>query len=609
MDQNSQLTEYVTLMRWALHTGLRHAEDADPPILAVTTNAESHGQAGFKGMIDGILFSRRFILSYQLVLLCLLLLFGLLHWSARIYARRRSKRNKQRINLNTGRSSSSTTLYTEESYSAPPIKLAEQTPLLHPQISDHGKLHLLSYRTRAWLVYQPSPIPIINKSLPSNGCTLLVLVFLALQVFYTFYNVTLSIPLLFVFADRTAMVFVANLPLLYLFAAKNQPIKLLTGNSYETLNIFHRRLGEVMCLLALLHSVGMVGVWYTILRPVGLTFAGFLVKKIILLGLGALVAYEVMYFTSLASFRQRWYELFLGTHVLLQSIGLVLLFFHHHGSRPYVAIALVIFLADRLVYRIILKRWIVNVALEVKEDRRTVSISAMVPFKWRATDHMFLSIPSLARKHWIQAHPFTIASPAPKSSDPQAQLKLLVKAHDGFSKDLLRYAQNHCNTIARVDGPYGSQSAVHMLQETDLAIIVSAGSGIAVGIPLLYSVIKSRGKSDVEASTSLARYKSILFVWTVRQKSQHSWIEQSEIEFFRAAGVNVMIPPPTESQGRFDINDCIHDWVVSHNVALKRSVGIVCSAPDGMNRVVRNTASELIYNGYAASVMIEKFGW
>lgn len=48
----------------------------------------------------------------------------------------------------------------------------------------------------------------------------------------------------------------ANLPLLYLLAAKNQPLKLLTEYSYEALNVFHHRLGELLCLEAMIHAVG-----------------------------------------------------------------------------------------------------------------------------------------------------------------------------------------------------------------------------------------------------------------------------------------------------------------------------------------------------------------
>lgn len=297
----------------------------------------------FHKLIGGIQFSKQFILSYQAVLVVLLLLFTTIHWGSRLQAWRR-RRRRRAINGQIRRgesnldkvvevknaeiggasseaSSSSSTIH--EAVFPKQLDLGriqdEQSPLL-------PKPTTVKIKSRAWpsrkiikasLVYQPQPIPFINKALPSNGTSLAILVFVALQVFYVFYKLPLSIPLVFVFADRTSLVFIANLPLIYLFAVKNQPIKQLTGFSYESLNILHRRLGEVMCLLALLHSAGMVGVWYTVLRPTAMTLAHFLLIRMILLGIGAFVAYEVLYLTSLGCFRQRWYELFLGLHVVL----------------------------------------------------------------------------------------------------------------------------------------------------------------------------------------------------------------------------------------------------------------------------------------------------
>lgn len=290
---NIQESHYFSLIRSALYNGPFNLNGQDGLSTTLQDGADNH--AIFRKLIEGIQFSRHFILSYQLVLLCLLLLFVSFHWISRLRSWLRVRqvvRTKQDDDIKTGRSSSSSTLYTNSTTFEPIAKIDERSPLLHADCHKRTLLSSITCRTRAFLVYQPSPIPVIRKTLPSNGCTLLILAFLALQVFYTLYHVHFSVPMLFVFADRTGLVFVANLPLLYLFAAKNQPIKLLTGYSYESLNIFHRRLGEAMCLLALLHSLGMLGVWYTILRPTGSTLARFVLSKIILLG---------KYFSSIAS--------------------------------------------------------------------------------------------------------------------------------------------------------------------------------------------------------------------------------------------------------------------------------------------------------------------
>ena len=625
MDDATIKSEYLSLVRWASHAG----SQGEKFVVTNETSSRSH----FRKIITGVLFSRRFILTYQLVLLSAISFLALIHCSykTRSWRTRYWKQNgTEEDGLSTGRSSSSSTLIDIDTASPKfTVKPGEHTSLLQRPENHITLWSRIANHTRAGLVYQPSPIPILNKTLPSNGCSLLVFGFMALQVFYTFYNVPLSTSMLFIFADRTSLVFVANLPLLYLFAAKNQPIKMLTGSSYETLNIFHRRLGECMCLLAFLHSIGMLGVWYTLLQPTGLSLAKFVLEKIILLGLGALSAYGALYMTSLGSFRQRWYELFLALHVVLQVMALILLYFHHHGSRPYVAVALIIFLTDRLVFRMFLKSRTTKAFLEVMEDRKTVSVYAKIPVQsindpmswsrrpglvsgWKATDHVFLSIPSLGWKHRLQSHPFTIKSRAPRGPDIDSSLDLIIRAQDGFSGDLVEYAKAHPSTTVRLDGPYGSQSAVRLLQESDLGVIIAGGSGIAVAWPLVWSVLDSQKPQDEELSTKPVFTKKVLFVWIVRQQSHLSWISREDLDSLKDAGADVVIPPATETHGHPDIRRCLTDWIMAHGAVsshLPNHVGIVCSGPDGMNRTVRNSASALISKGHPISVEIEKFGW
>ncbi|KAL8763434.1 MAG: hypothetical protein Q9184_000742 [Pyrenodesmia sp. 2 TL-2023] len=486
----------------------------------------------------------------------------------------------------------------------------------------------MSYQIRAFLVYQPRPIPFINRTLPSNGATLAVLAFVGVQVFYVFYKMPLSVPMIFVFADRTSLLFVANLPLLYLFAAKNQPIKLLTGYSYESLNILHRRLGEIMCLLALLHSAGMIGVWYTLLRPTGFSLVKFLLSKIILLGIGAFIAYELIYFTSFGSFRQRWYELFLALHVLLQVVALVLVWFHHHNSRPYVGAALAIFLIDRLLYRMAFKSHASQAFLEVCRDGRTVIvrtrivlaqkwripsyiIGAGITSGWKATEHVFLTIPALSRKHIIQAHPFTIASRAPHYGDSEGELKLIIRAQDGFSNDLLKYAKGHTSVKVRLDGLYGSQSALNLLRHSDLSIIVAGGSGIAVALPLVWALQASRSL-DLEQTTKEGFASRIALIWVTRQESHASWAEPTELRNLQEHGVEIIMPPPTATYGHPNVPMLVTSWISAHDDTLfngQAKIGVVCSGPDGMNRVVRNTCSSLLAHGRNVDIEVEKFGW
>jgi hypothetical protein len=312
---------------------------------------------------------------------------------------------------------------------------------------EKAPLLLRAVRTLSWpgsalasinalLIYQPRPIPVVNKILPSNGTSLVVLAFLALNLSYTFYRINFTFYELFVLADRCGLLFVANLPLLYLLAAKTQPLRVLTGRSYESLNIFHRRLGELLCLLELLHSIGMFEAWYVLIRPNGFGLISFLFLKMCVLGIGALISYEILYFTSLGKFRQKWYEAFVCLHVMLEILGLACIYFHHHAARIYVLVALAIFLVDRLVYRLGIKSMKVEAEAKILEDEETVRLTATIlqlpglqassifgkslKKGWKATDHVFVTAPSLSSFHIIQAHPFTIASAAP--AYPQKKL-------------------------------------------------------------------------------------------------------------------------------------------------------------------------------------------
>ena len=655
MDFNALPPDFQTLLRNAIRLPSVFVSASTPLHSTDKDGFAPEGDKRFKKLIDGIHFSQRFILSYQVVLIGLLFIFTAIHWGSRLRSWRR-RRNAIKGRHQGGQSgsgkvgeakggdliesssrgslSSSSTLQEDfhPKYQNSEHTLNERSPLL-PTASNAPARSLrwtLTSKTRAWLVYQPRPIPIISKTLPSNGTTLVILAFIGLQIFYTFFKISPSISMLFVFADRTSLVFVANLPLLYLLAAKNQPIKVLTGYSYESLNIFHRRLGEVMCLLALLHSAGMIGVWYTVLQPAGITLIKFLLIKMILLGIGAFVAYEVLYFTSLGSFRQRWYELFLGIHVVLQVAALVLVWFHHRRSRWYVGVALAIFLIDRLVYRISVKTTMVRASLEVQADMKTVVLRAPIPtprtYKrakstlgagimagWKATEHVFLTVPSLARKHIIQAHPFTIASRAPASDEKEANLELIIRAQDGFSGDLVRYGKCHDTVPIRLDGPYGSQSAVEMLRDSDRAVIVAGGSGIAVAWPLAWSLMDGVAvPEDLESPVGSADRKKVLFVWILRERSHISWLGEQRLQELRERGVTLMTPPPTSDHGHPDIAAIVGEWINDvDDVTLSRrnKIGVVASGPDGMNRAVRNACSSLLRDGRDVSVEVEKFGW
>jgi hypothetical protein len=506
--------------------------------------------------------------------------------------------------------------------------LDEQTPLLDTAQTVRPLFHQWSvYSTaKAILIYQPRPIPIVNKILPSNGTSITLLAFIVLNIFYIFFHINLNIFELFVLADRFGMVFVVNLPLLYTLAAKNQPLKFLTGRSYESLNIFHRRLGELLCLAAFFHSCGMLVVWYTLFRPNGFGLAQFLLIKMVLLGISAFISYELLYFTSLASVRQLWYELFLGSHIILQISALAFIFFHHSAARPYIGVSLGIFLLDRVAYRMGIRSTTIGAYTKILEDEDTVRLSSVVFLQpkprwsavfggsimsgWNATDHVLLTVPSLSSKHIIQARPFTIASFAPLQRGEEARLELLIRAQDGFSRNLLNAARLHRHLTIRLNGPYGSSHARTMLEDSDLAVVVSGGSGIAVGFPLIHHLLDVSRSTDTEiAPTSVLLRQKIILIWVIHEEAHLSWVGRPALADAENKGAEIIVPQATEEIGRPDLKEIICEIVEKFASEAGKKTRVVASGPDSLVRSVRNTCAALVREGRNVNVAVEKFGW
>lgn len=647
-----QATDLLYQSMGRFQGSLSHLFRTTPPLnVLVTNDGPNRGSNGthssFEPLLEGVNFSRKFIHSYNLVLLLVIFVVAAARrrvgWNARqrkervISAEQKQEQAKNRytdVLSDEGCSlDSSSTL--SGSATPPDVKGKAddeyQSLLRQTDNVQASKWTLVVRKLKAFLAYQPRPIPVFNKIMPDNGTTLAVLVLLAINIFYCLYGIPLESRMLFVYADRFGCAFMANLPLLYLLAAKNQPIKRLTGDSYESLNIFHRRLGELMCFLALLHAAGTLGVWYTMLLPLfRITLWHFLTNNLVLLGIGAFISYETLYFTSLGSFRQRWYELFLLSHVVLQFAALIFLWFHYHTARPYVAVSFGIVLVDRVIFRMMLRSTTMQASTTVLEDGETVMVSMswaiaessnrrLLPQStmsgWKPTDHIFLTIPALSRSAVLQAHPFTIASSSPNLAQGRgfhAWLSLLIRGRDGFSKDLLNYAHENDSVQVRMDGPYGTSRPLETLDDSDVAIVVAGGSGIAVAFPLIWALLQPNSALNNPEAVALQRFiqtkRRVCLLWVIHSRSHLSWVPEERLEELREWGLDLCITAPTAEKGRPDVPQIMNNWVYKYACGDKR-IGIVVSGPDGMNRTARNTCSDMLRRGKNVHVMVEKFGW
>lgn len=558
-------------------------------------------------IIAAILWHREFIVTYYAWFVVAILVCT----GRNIYKRYKYKKRAENINgcknagsrLTSVASSSSSTL---TGTSTPPQKddnadISETTHLLPQEdFVSRAERPSLWQKVSSRLICQPAPIPALTSpinTLPDNGTTLLILVLLGLNLFYLLYRTPLSLPWIFILSDRAGLLFVANLPVLYILAAKNnQPIKYLIGCSYEGLNIFHRRLGEWMTCFAVIHMVGMLVVWYFVLRPLGFTIIKYLTAPIVILGICTVLSYYIIYLTSVGWFRHLYYETFLGLHIFFQFAALIFLFFHYPTARPYVGVALAIWVIDRGIWRIATSSRKFIATLEVAPDGQTILLHSDISLNqerrflgiphslhhgWAPGQHLFLTIPSMGFKYRFQAHPFTIASPAPPenlTTDESWPLQLTIRAIDGFSRDLLHYARLHQHCEVILDGPYGSTSALEEAHATDRVCFVAGGSGIAVTYPLAWDVrikpnqsvgsivstrtlyvdgVRKSPPTTVESSSLVGKTKYAHF-W-VRQDERHrSWVTMLlRANAVKQCYVDSSNTAPTKSEGDKEVTNLI----------------------------------------------------
>ncbi|KAL2809434.1 ferric reductase like transmembrane component-domain-containing protein [Aspergillus granulosus] len=124
-------------------------------------------------------------------------------------------------------------------------------------------------------------------------------------------------------ADRTGIISFANLPLLWLFAGRNNICAWATGWNFATFNVFHRHIAWIATIQAVVHTVTYLILFFENLDPWKK-----LRKPYILWGILATVLMILILPAAVNWFRHRAYETFLFIHIIF-SVGLLVGCFYH----------------------------------------------------------------------------------------------------------------------------------------------------------------------------------------------------------------------------------------------------------------------------------------
>jgi predicted ferric reductase len=392
-------------------------------------------------------------------------------------------------------------------------------------------------------------IPISNHifRLPTVGRMSLILANLVVLVVLCFYGFDMNDRWSREdIAFRCGFVTIAQLPLIFLLAGKNNIVGYLTGVSHERLNWLHRWCARCMLFTASIH----MGYFFADWAPYDYIGVQLKENAIVWKGLVAWAMLVWIVFSSVAPIRGWCYELFVLQHLVSFAVLVGFVYIHTPAEvHAYIWIPVALFWADRVVraLRVLYANmsffhpkqrkaghlsgtWACKAEFFPMAHNTTRIVIANPPIKWSPGQHVFLSCHSIVP---LQSHPFTIASiPA------DGKMEFLVKAETGGTMRFFRHAEKAqglsqasrmtCTRAVAIEGPYG---CLRPLRQFDSVILLAGSTGATFIVPLLRDILQGWAEKGIPGPRKASLFSSptgavtrhVRFVWVVKSRGQLEW--------------------------------------------------------------------------------------
>lgn len=310
-------------------------------------------------------------------------------------------------------------------------------------------------------------------------------------------------------SNRFGVLSFANIPLVLLYAGRNNVLLWLTNWSHGTFLLLHRWVAWIATLQAVLHCAMYLEQYvYTD------THASESQLPYWVWGIVATLCMSILLPSSILPIREKFYEFFLAWHVLLSIFVLAGCYWHilerfdrQWGYENWIYVAIAIWGFERAMRLARLARNGVKTArvTVIDEDYVRVNVENV-----SGSGHAYLYFPTLTWRVW-ENHPFSVASVVLPPSDRPATLKhdldveKLGSSTDGSDSDslerrsqvpakvgltfLLRtktgvtgQLRKHATLPVLVESAYGPHED---LSEHSLLICIAGGVGITACVPYL----------------------------------------------------------------------------------------------------------------------------
>lgn len=382
------------------------------------------------------------------------------------------------------------------------------------------------------------PIRILNMftiSAPVRGQSIIILVYVILNVLAgsLFYNVNEPIrreTMLRYVGIRTGIISFTQLPLMMLFACRNNPFIYITGWSYHTFNLYHHWVGRMVAIHALVHGV-VLTVMAVMDKSLALRWQSVINWRF---GNMALFVCLLSVLLSGRAFRVHFYEAFSLIHKVMFIIFLIGVYRHclDFGWMPWVNLTLIFYMYERLG-RLLRILWtgVPCKATFTSPDGDIIRCNIRVSGRWTLKPGQFCYIRVLNKSLFWQNHPFTIYQPVgPKIG--QESIQMAIKPKNGATRRLARQiADNSEKTLTEVpvliEGPYGYRQPIY---KYDTVFFLAGGIGVTAIYSHITEMIKNPRPNQV-----------VYFTWVVPDPSVLEWFGSEILNIMNNSNIHVLI--------------------------------------------------------------------
>ena len=459
---------------------------------------------------------------------------------------------------------------------------------------------------------------------------------------------SLTAQKLSIIGNRAGSMAMGNVVALFVFAARNNVLLYITDWSYSTYLLLHRWLGYWAIFHTILHSV-MLLAYYKVFG----SYEAELVREYWIWGIVGTVAAVAILPTSLLALRQKIYELFLASHVVLSVLFIVGYYYHiwfcyeyDWGYEIWAFIAIGIWAIERLarLARMVWQGYRTAAVMSIKDTDGEYLRIDVEGVHLNSGGVAYLCFPTLSWRFW-ETHPFSVAFSRGNDDDSQVRTPAsdLEDAVHGVGMEKL-YERDPTAAMPSEMGAPMTTATTNTITTTTTTFFARVRTGLtkqlaahvaASGPSARIRILIDGPYHHSGSTTQLAHCSSILYIaggvgiTAVLPYLRHHRARSSKPSWLfwgsRQAGlVSALAPHLTELPAsvhvqttvgqRLDLYVIIKDHLLARADGLSSDgpLGIVVCGPPGMaddvrHKVVQLTRTRASQRPYV--LVDEAFGW